>query len=634
MFRLWRLIQTTTAGTGRRREAARPFISATACLLFACLVALTSSGSIADARAAGRAEPQAFAVAQHDCDRNRDFYARLQGRGGPLGACAGDGAGADSCCIDDDGVCSGRCGPESDYDCLVLAGLVRAHEFLAALKSADGFTPDARGPLFSVRSEYYRLVPCMQALGYINLYRHTGRRVFLKEATDRLDFLAANLTAALSGRSYDGQLGWAFLEGYRLTCDERYLEIGLRLARLSNPYELRVLNWGMLAAMNLLLAREVTGESSFLPEAREILALTLDYQNADGSFPHQDDVGKRSLPYTSWLAHELCRYRDLDPGDARLSRAIDDCGVLLSRQTTADGSPAYEYDSLVVLRVPDPMCLLCSRMDAEGCSDYCSGLCSARPGFPACWCVVNPEKQCPYVDTLVQVSYYDEENKAYDVRGWTSELPSTAFVLSRTGRTEAKRRVLSFLLSLQNEDGSFPDKWGFIPNPNSPLWVFSSDSHSVIRTSSVLFYLSELLKSGPAGKGDESEHDPAALAAAPPGETAESAPRGPEDSSADAAAAVSPWREGVRPTVSVKPSPSFGRALVEFGGGAGPSEILVMSANGRLVRRLVGGPTGNGAVMWDGRDEGGRPAAPGIYFVTLRSGRAEATSKFVLLRSE
>jgi len=635
MFRLWRLTKTVAAGLHRRRDALPPFLRAPACLLLAGLFALSAAGSAhGGPAAAGFAAPSPVAAGKTDCDRNRDFYARLQARRGPRGACPGNPAWTDSCCAQDDGVCSGSCDARDDNDCLILESLIRSHEFLAAGKSAQGFTPDARGPLFKVRSEYYRLVPCTQAVGYMNLYRHTGRLAFLKEATDRLDFLAANLGTARSGRSYDGQLGWAFLDGYQLTCDDRYLEIGLELARTSNPYESRVLNWGMLAAINELKAHGIAGDSSFLPEAREILAKTLVYQNEDGSFPHQDDSGRRSLPYTSWLAHELCRYRDLDPGAPGLARAIDDCAVLFARQTSANGSPAYEYDSLVVLRVPDPMCLLCSRMEVEGCSDYCPELCSSRPGLPSCWCIVNPEKECPYVDTLVNVSYYDEEDKAYDVRGWTSELPSTAFVLSRTGRMEAKQKVLSFLLSLQNQDGSYPDKWGFVPNPNSSMWAFSSDSHSVIRTSCVFFYLSELLNSESPRKGGLSAYDLAEVQAPAGGGAVAPSPHGALDASASVAAVGASGREGTGPVVSVRPSPSFGRVLVEFDAGSGPADIVVVSADGRLVRRLAGGLPGSGVVLWDGRDEGGRPAAPGIYFVTLRSGRAAVSSKFVLLRSE
>jgi hypothetical protein len=234
------------------------------------------------------------------------------------------------------------------------------------------------------------------------------------------------------------------------------------------------------------------------------------------------------------------------------------------------------------------------------------------------------------VDTLVNVSYRDEEDNAYDVRGWTSELPSTAFVLSRTGRTAAKLRVLSFLLSLQNRDGSFPDKWAFVPNPNHPLWVFSSDSHSVIRTSCVFFYLSELLNSGPPPGGGVSEPGIAALK-----DAAEQTAAGPAaDGASVRLAAGARSREGAEPALTVRPSPSFGSVLVAFDAGSEPADIVVLDAGGRLVKRLAGGLPGSGVVAWNGRDEGNRAAAPGVYFVTLRSGRVEVSSKFVLLRSE
>jgi hypothetical protein len=385
----------------------------------------------------------------------------------------------------------------------------------------------------------------------------------------------------------------------------------------------------MLAALNLAEAHEITGDASFLAQASGILAETLPFQNADGSFPHQDDAGKRSLPYTSWLAHQLCRYSDVDPG-VELTRAIDNSAVLLARQTTADGSPTYEYDSLVVVRVPDPQCLLCSAFDLEGCSDYCSGLCPSRPGAPSCWCIVNPEKECPYVDTLVNVSYCDERDKAYDVRGWTSELPSTAFVLSRAGMRDAERRVLSFLMSLQNQDGSFPDKWAFVPNPNHPMRVFASDSHSVIRTSCVFFYLSVLLDSGfrPAD-GVAPRRVASARAAVPAAQALSSAEVSPAGLETD-----SPERVAAALSLAVRPSPSFGRVEVHFETGSMLADMVVVDTGGRVVKSLGPARPGSGAVTWDGRDEAGRPSAPGIYFVVLRSGGAEVSSKVVLLRSE
>jgi hypothetical protein len=56
----------------------------------------------------------------------------------------------------------------------------------------------------------------------------------------------------------------------------------------------------------------------------------------------------------------------------------------------------------------------------------------------------------------------------------------------------------------------------------------------------------------------------------------------------------------------------------------------VHDLTGRVVHRFSVG--GNGAVVWDGRGREGRPVEPGIYFVRVRGGGAEATSRVVVLR--
>jgi len=550
------------------------------------------------------------------CDTNRDFYARLQSY------CNRHRSAIDSCCVDDDGVCLGVCEESTDSDCEVLSGLLRAHEFLLANKTADGFTPDSRDSLFSPRSEAYRLGPCMQALGYLNLYRHTGDRRFLKEATDRLDFLAAHLREAFVGSSYDAQLGRAFLEGYAVTCDRRYLDIGLEVADRPSGLESRVLNWGMLAALNLLHARELTGNEDYLSQARDIVSNTLVFQNADGSFPHQDVVGQRNLPYTSWLAHELVRYLEVDADVPGLAQTVDRSGVLLARQLLPDGSPRYDYDSLLVIRIPDPMCVLCSRMNVEGCDDYCAPICPT-PGPRPCWCIKKPTKECPYVDSLVNITYADEQDPAYDVRGWTSELPSTAFVLSATGRLAEKWQVLRFLLSLQNPDGSFPDKWGYMPPPNQKFWVFASDTHSVVRTSCVFFYLSEILRAPETAERG-------GLAAI--GAGVDNSGTG-EKSSTLAAAPSQESRERAYEVI-VRPTPSFGNVSVQFSSREFPVHITIVDVAGRTVRQLAEGLRSGGRLSWDGRDNGGRPVAPGVYFVKMVSPSFSVSSKVVLLRSE
>lgn len=56
----------------------------------------------------------------------------------------------------------------------------------------------------------------------------------------------------------------------------------------------------------------------------------------------------------------------------------------------------------------------------------------------------------------------------------------------------------------------------------------------------------------------------------------------------------------------------------------------VFDLNGRLVHRFSVG--GNGSVFWNGRDLDERWVGPGVYFVRVRGGGAEATSRVVVLR--
>jgi len=55
---------------------------------------------------------------------------------------------------------------------------------------------------------------------------------------------------------------------------------------------------------------------------------------------------------------------------------------------------------------------------------------------------------------------------------------------------------------------------------------------------------------------------------------------------------------------------------------------------GRLVRKLLDEEMSPGfrEVAWDGRDEGGRAAASGVYFYELRAGKNTVTKKMVLLK--
>jgi hypothetical protein len=68
---------------------------------------------------------------------------------------------------------------------------------------------------------------------------------------------------------------------------------------------------------------------------------------------------------------------------------------------------------------------------------------------------------------------------------------------------------------------------------------------------------------------------------------------------------------------------------------AEPGNVTVFDAAGREVRRLWSGmvPSGSPVVVsWDGRDQDGRPAGSGLYFITLTAGEQHSTVRVVALR--
>jgi hypothetical protein len=62
--------------------------------------------------------------------------------------------------------------------------------------------------------------------------------------------------------------------------------------------------------------------------------------------------------------------------------------------------------------------------------------------------------------------------------------------------------------------------------------------------------------------------------------------------------------------------------------------LRVFDVNGRLVKNLVGGmrPAGRHSVIWDGCDEGGGEAGPGIYFARIEASGFEAITKMLITR--
>jgi hypothetical protein len=63
-------------------------------------------------------------------------------------------------------------------------------------------------------------------------------------------------------------------------------------------------------------------------------------------------------------------------------------------------------------------------------------------------------------------------------------------------------------------------------------------------------------------------------------------------------------------------------------------EVSVFNIEGKLVRRLSAEHTAPGRydLTWDGRNDAGLDASPGVYFVRLAARGAEASTKVVLIR--
>lgn len=93
-----------------------------------------------------------------------------------------------------------------------------------------------------------------------------------------------------------------------------------------------------------------------------------------------------------------------------------------------------------------------------------------------------------------------------------------------------------------------------------------------------------------------------------------------------------------RPTVTglspASPNPSRGTATLRYSlSRAGHAELAIFSVDGRKVRQLSSGSREAGAYeqTWNGRDNGGRPVAPGVYYARLRTAQGNFTRTLTLL---
>ena len=88
-------------------------------------------------------------------------------------------------------------------------------------------------------------------------------------------------------------------------------------------------------------------------------------------------------------------------------------------------------------------------------------------------------------------------------------------------------------------------------------------------------------------------------------------------------------------SISAAPNPHRSGTDVRFSlAGRGQVHVEVLDPSGRLVRVLADRflESGTHVLHWDGADDSGRVASPGVYFVRLRAGAVERTLRVVSIR--
>jgi hypothetical protein len=93
------------------------------------------------------------------------------------------------------------------------------------------------------------------------------------------------------------------------------------------------------------------------------------------------------------------------------------------------------------------------------------------------------------------------------------------------------------------------------------------------------------------------------------------------------------------PTVTelkaIAPNPFRQLTTISFDlAASGPVELSVYSVDGRRVRDLLHADrdAGQYQAAWDGRDDGGRPVAAGIYYARLSTAQGRFTRAIVFIK--
>jgi hypothetical protein len=467
-----------------------------------------------------------------------------------------------------------------------LAGTVERMDGFLQRYEVDGVTRDYRS--LNNAPEEIRLSVVPQLLGYSELYRLFGKPEHFDDVTSRAEFLLDHFGEITSGTAFDGMLGYALLIAYELTGNHDYLFHAMQILDLCLDLggSANTLNWGLMCGMCLAQHYSQTGEPNVYEKTRQIIDTLLPLQNPDGSFPHFCP-GSTDIHYTAWMAMELILIREL-----------------------------LSYELIDALLVGNHR-FLAGRIDANGESIY--------------------EEECPNpTPEECWLYYYGQQSgcpQDYDTRGWNNELGYHALVFD-VFDDSTYEDVLGFLVA-QEDGGAYPDKWGYMPDPEDPIYIWASATRSVIRTSVIFWALAYTLRQRHAGA-------PIGLADAAVGPvdppwtavTVDSASAQADTAmiTAGSVAASAPLAAPAAGVVRASPNP-FSRSTTIAFEIAEPSPVFlrIYDARGRLVRELERSQLAAGRHQqhWDGRTDQGSAAASGVYFYRLELPGYSTTGKLV-----
>ena len=528
----------------------------------------------------------------------------------------------------------------------------------------DGVVMDSRYVLNA--SEAARLSVISQLLGYEELYKvHRSRRI-RRDIVDRADYLIANLALVHSGSVFDGMLGDAFLEAYDATQDPRYLRAGSDIVNEIEalPGSERVLNGGLMGALALAKYFRLTGDPSALGLTREILSIQPPYQHKDGSFPHWCPCSK-DVSYTGWMSMELILIQRL-LDDPVIDPMLAGARRFLEARIDDHGEPHYQEPC------PDyPGCTLYYYSVASGCGiDYDTRAFTNELGYYALlFDRLGSPEYGPVMGFLRGLESGGTWADKWDF--WPSpDDPYYPWTIADTSvvNTSVLFWSLASVLSGRprhshghdDEDGDEWDDGGdgdvaqqstdaspqdvTIAEPAARPRGRIADDPSLTApagtthaTAPPWSAVNRLWSTG-APRLDYCDESAAAAGAdvpASPGGTGPAGTPGRRALPGSQSPAISPDALGLAGSdrVAITPNPMREVAEVRLTGAVpGPAFVAILDAMGRRVRLLSDpGLSREHRLLWDGRDESGRPCPNGLYFVRATGG-SPSTARMLLVR--